>query len=52
MPTTMVGILTFMSGTNFVLSRVEHEKTFITFGPGLNPKMMSGLAELISVTSP
>ena len=32
MPTT-VGILTFMSRINFVLSCVEHEKSFITLGP-------------------
>ena len=29
-----VGILVFMSGWNFVLSWVEHEKSFITSGPG------------------
>ena len=32
---TIVGILTFMSRTNFVLSWVEHEKSFITSGPVL-----------------
>ena len=32
MPKT-VGILTFMSRTNFMLSCVEHEKSFITSGP-------------------
>ena len=32
MPTT-VGILTFMSRINFVLSRVEHRKKFITSVP-------------------
>ena len=31
---TIVGILTFMSRINFVLSLVEHEKGFITSGPG------------------
>ena len=31
----IVGILTFMSRTNFVLSWVEHEKSFITSGPVL-----------------
>ena len=31
---TIVGILTFMSRVNFVLSLVEHEKSFITLGPG------------------
>ena len=34
MPTT-VGILTCMSRINFVLSCVEHEKSFMTSGPGL-----------------
>ena len=32
---TIVGILTFMSMINFMLSWVEHEKSFITSGPGL-----------------
>ena len=32
MPTT-VGILTFMSRKNFMLNRVEHEKSFITPEP-------------------
>ena len=31
---TIVGILTFMSRINFVLSCIEHEKYFITLGPG------------------
>ena len=31
---TIVGILTFMSRINFVLSYVDHEKGFITSGPG------------------
>ena len=30
---TIVGILTFMSRINVVLSLVEHEKRFITWGP-------------------
>ena len=34
---TIVGILTFMSRINFVLSKVEHEKSFITSGPGTDP---------------
>ena len=29
---TIVGILTFMSRTNFMLSQVEHGKSFITSG--------------------
>ena len=32
---TIVGILTFMSGENFMLNSVEHEKSFIISGPGL-----------------
>ena len=31
---TVVGILTLMSRINFLLSWVEHEKSFITSGPG------------------
>ena len=31
---TIVGILTFMSGKIFMLNSVEHEKSFITLGPG------------------
>ena len=31
---TIVGILTFMSRKNFMLNWVEHEKSFITSGPG------------------
>ena len=30
---TIVGILTFMSKIHFVLSWVEHEKSFLTSGP-------------------
>ena len=30
---SIVGIFTFMSRTNCMLSRVEHEKSFITSGP-------------------
>ena len=33
-----VGILVFMSSWNFVLSWVEHEKSFINLGPGLSAK--------------
>ena len=32
---TIVGILTFMSRKNFMLSSVEHEKCIITSGPSL-----------------
>ena len=31
----IVGILTFMSRINLILSLVENEKSFITSGPGL-----------------
>ena len=34
---TIVGILTFMSRKIFILSSVEHEKSFITSGPGYRP---------------
>ena len=43
MPTT-VGILTIMSRKNFMLNSVEHEKSFITSGPGL------GLLQRLSVS--
>ena len=32
---TFVGILSFMSRINLVLSWIEHEKSFITSGPDL-----------------
>ena len=32
---TIFGILTFMSRKNFMLSWVEHEKSFITLEPGV-----------------
>ena len=32
---TVVGILIFISKINFMLSRVEHEKGFMTSGPEL-----------------
>ena len=32
---TIVGLLTVMSRKNFMLSSVEHGKSFITSGPGL-----------------
>ena len=31
---TIVGILTFMGRKNFMLNSLEHEKSFITSGPG------------------
>ena len=33
---TIVGILTSMSGENFMLNWVEHEKSFITSGPDVD----------------
>ena len=42
---TIVGILTFMSRIDFSLSSAEHEKGFITLGPGL------GLTWLYSIVS-
>ena len=30
----LIGILVFMSSLNFMLSCVEHEKSFVTSGPG------------------
>ena len=33
---TFVGILTFMSRKNFMLSRVEHVESFITLGSGFS----------------
>ena len=35
---TIVDILTFMSWINFSLSCGEHEKSFITWGPGIDGK--------------
>ena len=32
-----VGILTFMSRINFVLSWIKYENSFITLGPNLQP---------------
>ena len=32
---TIVGIFIFISRENFMLSRVEHENSFITSGPGV-----------------
>ena len=37
---TIVGILTFMSRINFVLSQVEYEKSFITSGPDQATKLL------------
>ena len=35
---TIVGIYIFISRENFMLSRDEHEKSFITSGPGKSLK--------------
>ena len=43
---TIVGILTFMSRINFVLSCVEYEKCFITSGPGLQASAQSDKSSL------
>ena len=45
---TIVGILTFMSKINFVLSSVEHEKSFITLGPDLTKKQCDYFTGLLS----
>ena len=49
---TIVGILTFMSRINFMLSSVEHEKSFITLGPGIKPVAYSSVTvdERVHVT--
>ena len=48
-----IGILTYMSRINFILSKVEHEKSFITSGPGLslinNPFAMKYLESIIII---
>ena len=44
---TNVGNLTFMSRKNFMLNSVEHEKSFITSGPGAkNYKMFTQIGML------
>ena len=40
---TIVGISTFMSRINFMLSWVEYEKSFITSGPGIQHKIQVGM---------
>ena len=40
---TIVGILSFMNRINFMLSWVEHEKSFITLRPDLDPKLFDTL---------
>ena len=41
---TIVGILTFMSRINLVLSWVEYEKSFKTFGPALGPNCLKRIS--------
>ena len=36
---TIVGILTFISKKNFMLSWAEHGKSFITSGPGIKTRL-------------
>ena len=36
-------ILTYISGENFMLNRVEHEKSFITSGPGVIVRFQDGM---------
>ena len=43
---TIVGILTFMSRINFVLSWVEHVVSFITSGPDQTAKAKESAADL------
>ena len=44
----MVGILTFMSRINFVLSRVEHGKSCITSGPDCYDALQSCTGHIIT----
>ena len=39
---TIVGILTFMSKNKSMLNSVEHEKSFITSGPGIIIHIIAG----------
>ena len=48
---TIVGILTFMSKKNFMLNSVEHEKSFITSGPGRNDVSATSLRRHVAVGS-
>ena len=48
---TIVGILTFMSRKNFMLNRVEHEKSFIISGPGLSGARAMGAHATLFVLS-
>ena len=40
---TIVGILTFMSRKNFMLSWIKHEKGFITSGPEVESDPLLGV---------
>ena len=48
---TIVGILTFMSRMNFMLSRVEHKKSFLTLGPGAASRLLGMQATQARLTS-
>ena len=43
----IVGIVTFMSMINFMLSLVEHDKSFITLGPGYLLSQLTQFTQLI-----
>ena len=43
-----VGILTFMSRKNVMLSALEHEKSFITSGPGITLMHHLSVIKMIS----
>ena len=51
---TIVGILTFMSRTNFMLSLVEHEKSIITSGPDSSFRICKSVLQQgkYSITTP
>ena len=49
---TIVDILTFMSRKNFMLSCVEHEKCFITSGPGHQTCQFQVFKELVDADGP
>ena len=45
---TIIGIFTFMSSINYMLSWVKHEKRFITSGPGIHYCMWLKACSLLS----
>ena len=46
---TIVGILTIINRENFMLSRAEHEKCFITSGPGPEIIKMFMLSSIVGI---